>query len=110
MTRGDSQRIADIRDAGAEIAAVVALGRSHFMATKIHQRGVERLLEIVGEASRQLGDGVKSRHPEANWRDLAGLRVVLTHRYHRVDPQQVWTSASRDVPRLLQALVDEQGD
>lgn len=104
MTRGDAQHLADIRDASREIAAVVALGRQHFFDSKIHQRGVERLLEIIGEATQRLSDAVRERHPEIAWKDIAGLRVLLAHRYHRIDPEQVWVIAARDVPTLLEAM------
>jgi len=107
LTRGDAQHLADIRDASREIAAVVALGRQHFMESKIHQRGVERLLEIIGEATQRLSVSVRERHPEIAWKDISGLRVLLAHRYHRVDPEQVWVIAARDVPTLLEALQAE---
>jgi uncharacterized protein with HEPN domain len=37
-------------------------------------------------------------------RDVIGLRVVLAHHYHRVDPNQVWVIASVEVPRLAEYL------
>lgn len=107
MTRDDLQRIADTRDAAADIATVVALGRESFITTTIHQRGVERLLEIIGEAANQLSRDVKLRHPEVNWRDIGRLRVLLAHRYHRVDPALVWVIAEDDVPGLVAALEGE---
>jgi hypothetical protein len=27
-----------------------------------------------------------SRYPDIAWRDIIGLRIVLAHHYHRVDP------------------------
>jgi len=107
LTRGDAQHLADIRDASREIAAVVALGRRHFLDSKIHQRGVERLLEIIGEATQRLSAGLRDRHPDISWKDIAGLRVLLAHRYHRIDPSQVWVIAARDVPNLVSALEEE---
>jgi uncharacterized protein with HEPN domain len=104
LTRSDLQRIADIRDEAGEIEAVVALGRSHFLVTRIHQRGVERLLEIIGEATSQLSPALKNRYPTVNWKDIAGLRVRLAHRYHRVDPEQVWVIAAQFVPELVVVL------
>ena len=31
-------------------------------------------------------------------------RALLAHHYHRVDPDQVWTIATRDVPALVEHL------
>jgi uncharacterized protein with HEPN domain len=36
--------------------------------------------------------------------DIVGLRVVLAHHYHRIDPELVWRVASVELPRLLAAL------
>jgi uncharacterized protein with HEPN domain len=36
--------------------------------------------------------------------DVIGLRVVLAHHDHRVDPAQVWMIATTDVPRLVEHL------
>lgn len=54
MSRADEQRVDDILDAASELAAVVSLGVDQFLTTPIYQRGIERLLEIIGEASNQL--------------------------------------------------------
>jgi uncharacterized protein with HEPN domain len=68
---------------------------------------VERLLEIVGEAARALSDEGRARYPEVPWPDVTGLRTVLAHHYHRVDPSQVWALATTEVPRLVQHLSQE---
>lgn len=65
---------------------------------------VERLLEIIGEAANSLSDETRDAHPDVPWQDIRRLRVVLAHHYHRVDPAQVWTIATQDVPRLAAAL------
>jgi uncharacterized protein with HEPN domain len=44
------------------------------------------------------------------WRDLIGLRIVLAHRYHRVDLNQVWVIAQTEVQRLGERLRTDRGD
>ena len=44
------------------------------------------------------------------WRDLIGLRIVLAHHYHRVDPNQVWVIAQTEVQRLGERLRTDRGD
>jgi uncharacterized protein with HEPN domain len=90
VSRRDDQRVADILDAADEIAEVVELGRDAWDKERIKQLAVERLLEIIGEAANSLSEEFRSRHPGVPWRDIIGLRVVLAHHYHRVDPGQVW--------------------
>jgi len=44
-------------------------------------------LEIIGEASRQVSDEFKSRHPEIPWRQIVTLRHRIAHEYFRLDLQ-----------------------
>jgi uncharacterized protein with HEPN domain len=101
VSRADSERIDDIAEAAREIAAIIAVGREAWNADRTRQLAVERLLEIIGESARAMTDGGRAQHPEVPWSDLIGLRTVLAHHYHRVDPDQVWTIATGDVPALL---------
>jgi uncharacterized protein with HEPN domain len=68
---------------------------------------VERLLEIIGVAANSLSEDFRAERPSIPWRDI-GLRVVLAHHYHRIDPGQVWTIATTEVPRLVQNLRPEE--
>lgn len=104
MSRRDDERVADILDAAREIAEVTELGRDAWDKDRIRQFAVERLLEIIGEAANSLSEEFRGRHPGVPWRDVIGLRVVLAHHYHRVDPGQVWVIAASEVPRLVQDL------
>lgn len=104
MSRSDSQRVADILDAAEELAVVVATDRDTFLADPIRRRAAERLLEIIGESVNALSDQTTDRYPTIPWRDIARLRILLAHHYHRVDPAQVWVIATRDVPPLGDAL------
>jgi uncharacterized protein with HEPN domain len=62
---------------------------------------------MIGEAARALSDERRSQHPEVPWQDVIGLRTVLAHHYHRVDPNQVWTIATVEVPQLVRLLRDK---
>ena len=33
------------------------------------------------------------------WDDVRRLRIVVAHSYHQVDPDQVWSIGTADVPR-----------
>lgn len=104
MTRSDQEHLADIIESCAETALLVAEGRQRFTPTRTVQLALERLLEIIGEAALALTPATRDKHPESEWRDITRLRIVLAHHYHRVDPDQVWSIASTDVPRLAEAL------
>ena len=104
MSRRDDERVADILDAAAQIAEITAVGREAWDKDRIRQLAVERLLEIIGESANTLSEDFRARYPGVPWRDIIGLRVVLAHHYHRVDPAQVWVIAATEVPRLVQDI------
>jgi uncharacterized protein with HEPN domain len=104
VSRSDDERVADILEAAAEIEALMAAGRDEWDRDRTRRLAVERLLEILGEAARALSDEGRARFPDVAWPDVIGLRTVLAHHYHRVDPDQVWTIAVVEVPRLQQLL------
>jgi uncharacterized protein with HEPN domain len=104
VTRPDEQRLDDIVATTAEIADIVGRGREAFDADIALRRALERCLEIVGEAAKTLSDEVRDAIPGVPWSQVVRLRDLLTHHYHRVEPDQLWTTAATDVPRLATAL------
>lgn len=88
------QAIAHIRD----VAAGVSL--DNFKADWRKRWMVERGIEIISEASRHLGDELKSRHPEIPWRRIAGVGNVLRHEYDRVAADVLWNLAQDELPLL----------
>ena len=110
MSRSDEQRVRDILDASDQILEVVRDGRAAWDKDRFRQLAVERLLEIIGESANSLSDDFRARYPGIVWRDIIGLRVVLAHHYHRVDPNQVWVIAEIEVERLAERLrTDHEG-
>ena len=104
MSRSDDERVADILEAAAEIGILVVGGGDEWESDRTKRLAVERLLEIVGEAARAMTDEGRSRYPGVQWQDVIGLRTVLAHHYHRVDPNQVWVIATVEIPRLVEQL------
>jgi uncharacterized protein with HEPN domain len=90
--------------AAGEIQSIVARGRAAYDADVVLRRAVERCLEIMGEAAKAVSDEFADAHPEVGWSDMAKVRDRLSHHYHRVDPDQLWTMASVDVPRVAKLL------
>nr|WP_245311052.1 DUF86 domain-containing protein [Bradyrhizobium valentinum] len=61
---------------------------------------VERLLEIISEASRSIPSDVKAQEPTINWRRLADLGNWLRHAYHRTDAGLLWAMIEDDLEPL----------
>jgi uncharacterized protein with HEPN domain len=61
---------------------------------------VERLLEIISEASRYIPPEVRAKESHINWRRLADLGNWLRHAYHRTDPGLLWDMVENDLEPL----------
>ena len=64
----------------------------------------EHLVEIIGEAARAMSPEGRVAHPEVDWSGLVGLRNVLVHAYHRVQPELLWWAATVDIPAIAAQL------
>lgn len=104
MSRGDAKRLNDIRRMCAIAAEAVRGGREAVEADEARWLGLERCVEIAGEAATQLSDEAREGYPNVAWRELIGVRVVLAHSYHRVDPELLWHIVSNGFPRLAASL------
>jgi len=65
---------------------------------------IVRLLEIIGEAARNVSDQCQDMYPEIPWRQMAGMRNRLIHGYFDVDLNIVWKIATIDLPALITEL------
>jgi uncharacterized protein with HEPN domain len=63
-----------------------------------------RLVEIVGEAAKNVSDEERQRHPAIPWRPIAGTRDRLAHAYFDVDLDQLWQIVAVDLPSLVPVL------
>jgi uncharacterized protein with HEPN domain len=89
-----------IRDAIREIEQFTAGGREDFVGRAIVQAAVARNLEIIGEAVKRLPEDFRASHAEVPWREMAGMRDILIHAYHRVDVDLVWATVEHSLPSL----------
>lgn len=61
-------------------------------------------LHIIGEAVKKLPGDLRERYPDVAWREIAGLRDVISHTYFALDSDILWDAVERDVPALLDAV------
>ncbi|AKB75315.1 hypothetical protein MSLAZ_2054 [Methanosarcina lacustris Z-7289] len=66
---------------------------------------VVRALEIIGEATKNLPDSLRSNHPDVPWKDMAGFRDKVVHGYFGVDLEVVWDTAVEDAPYLKSLII-----
>jgi len=97
---GDRLHLERIRIACERAAVVAARGEAVFRADFILQDAAVREITVVGEAVKQLSVPLRDANPQVPWRDIAGTRDRVVHRYFDVDMDLVWHSASVELPSL----------
>jgi uncharacterized protein with HEPN domain len=108
----DRLHLHDILDAGEAILSFTRDGREAFLENRMARDAVLRNLTVMGEATKRLSPALRERYPHVPWRDVAGLRDIVIHRYEWVDYEEVWRIVENDLDRLLgdiRAIVKDRG-
>ena len=61
---------------------------------------IRKFEKILGEATKQIPDGLRQQYPGVPWKEMAGMRDRLIHLYFGVDYQIVWKTIGERLPIL----------
>ena len=78
---------------------------NHYLSNKLLRRGVERELEIIGEASKRIlkiDDTVNIK----NARKIVDFRNWISHGYDKIDNTIVWGIVNKQLPLLKKQVED----
>ena len=101
MTRRDDERLADVVASADAIAS--HLGRGDLDDGLVFDAVRVRLIEI-GEAVKDIDPELLAEEPEIPWRDVAGMRDHLAHRYFDTAHAVVQATIDHDLPTLVAAV------
>jgi uncharacterized protein with HEPN domain len=101
MKKDDSVFLNHIVD-GAKLIGEYLSGASRdgFVANRMVQDAVIRELEVIGEATKNISEDLRSKYPDIPWNKMSGMRDKLIHGYFGVDLDAVWDTATKDIPEL----------
>lgn len=103
--RRDSATLLDIVGAGRLVGEFLRdSSRAAFAGDHKTVSAVTYQIAVIGEAVKRLSPRFRESHPDVPWQDIAGMRDKLIHDYGDVDAEEVWRTATRDVPELLARL------
>ena len=77
-----------------------SISKEDFLKDETLRRAFVRSLEVIGEAAKKVPEEFRVRHPQIEWRAMAGMRDRLIHGYFGVDHDLVWEVATQKVPAL----------
>lgn len=110
MSRHDDEvRLRHMLDAARQ-AIAFAHGRSRTDLDKdlLLSLALTRLVEIVGEAAKNVSAETAAAFPSVPWRAIAGTRDRLVHAYFDVDFDRLWQIVAVDLPSLVAMLESRQ--
>ncbi len=104
MSRDEATRLDIERAARLIIEFTHEMEAEDFLDDIKTQSAVLHQLLVLGEAVKRLSPAFRERRPSIPWALIAGMRDNLIHEYDTVDLDEVWSTAERDIPRLLLSL------
>lgn len=106
MSKADeSIRLRHMLEAAQKIAAFTQGRTRHDLDTdEMLTLAVVRLIEILGEAAKNISPTVQATAPAIPWRQIAGTRDRLAHAYFDVNLDIIWQVIVSDLPPLIQNL------
>ena len=105
----DRERLRDALEAIARIQARTACGRQGFDGDELLRVWCLYHLRTLGEAVRRTSSGLRRRCPTFPWEEVIGMRVMLDHDSVGIDPDEVWATLERDLPRLKTQIEEMLG-
>jgi len=103
--RRDRALLLDMLSYAEEARSIVRRRRYEtFIKDRVRVLALERALEVVGEAARNISPARKAAIDEVPWRLIAGQRKVLAHQYGKIDHFQIFRTAGEDIPGLIATL------
>lgn len=103
--RRDRDFLGDIQEA-LEMIRLYTKGLTYrkFLDDRKTQDAVVRNFEVIGEAAKNVSKDLKTKHPEVEWKNIAGLRDKLIHFYFGIDYKIVWNITKKELPKLRKQI------
>ena len=102
--RDDRVYLLDILEAIERIEKYTDQGREAFEADELIQTWVVHHIQIIGEATRKLSQGLRTHHSEVPWTQIMAMRNILVHDYFRIDLDEVWLVIEGDISVLKERV------
>lgn len=71
----------------------------------LYERAVERAVQIISEAAKELPADLRERHSDVHWQPIIRIGNLLRHEYYRIRARDMWEIASVHLPVLRPVIV-----
>ena len=66
----------------------------------IYQNAVLTPVIQIGELVKRLPDTFRIKYAEIPWRNIAGMRDILVHKYETIDKVILWNIVKNEIPKI----------
>ena len=104
--KDDKVFLQNILECIVKIETYTNSGKEEFMRSNLIQDAVIRNLEIIGEATKRVSQGIKEQHQEIPWRQMSGLSDVFIHDYMGISLKIVWNVVQNELLQLKIKIIE----
>lgn len=107
MTRNATDHLQDVLEAIDAISGYTRAGKKAFDRNPMQRDAVAARLIQIGQSvkdARAEGLDLERLQPAIPWRNIAGMRDRLAHKYALLDAGIVWSVVENDLPKLRAAV------
>jgi uncharacterized protein with HEPN domain len=70
----------------------------------VRLRAFERIMELVGESAKRLPEELRSKYPQVPWKQVSGMRDVISHAYEDLAYEILWDALHLHFPQLQETV------
>ncbi len=74
--------------------------KNDLMSDLMLKLALERCFGVIGEAAKNIPLEMRTKYQNVPWKDIAGMRDILSHAYFSIDIKRLWDAVAFDVPKL----------
>jgi uncharacterized protein with HEPN domain len=98
----DAAYLWDILDSSKTIIEFTSgVSYNSYVKDRKLQLAVERCIEIIGEAAKNVSNTFKQTHSEIPWRAIIAQRNFLIHEYGEIQHSRIWELVITHIPDLI---------
>lgn len=87
------------------VASTQGMTREEITGNFLVMRAIERCIQIISEAAKELPTEMRAREADIPWRDIISIGNLLRHEYYRIRPDDLWDIVHNHLPNLRPAVI-----
>lgn len=105
MQREPKVFLEDIYAAALKIETFTeGLSFDEFEDNELVSDAVIKNILVIGEATKNIPNHIRTENPQIEWRKMAGMRDMMIHGYFLINYQIVWDVVQNKIPTLRQQI------